>query len=166
MNSKPDFAQFMRDPENDQCAESPVASESPQKRQRVRRLPVPGKPIMRKGEGRTVRILLPDWLIIRLDRKSSEDYVSRGRSRWVDEALLQLIQYPSWRELLFAQSIPVPDMRIRQFKLSPRGAEALDSAIRAVREEDPFLEGVISEIIRTAISQRLLRSPGGIGDLG
>jgi hypothetical protein len=113
-----------------------------------------------------VRILLPDWLITRLDQKSIQDYGSRGRSRWVDEALLQLIQYPSWRELLFAQSIPVPDTRIRQFKLSPRGAEALDIAIRSVREEDPFLEGVISEIIRTAISQRLLRSAGGMGDRG
>jgi len=92
------------------------------------------------------------------------EYGKRGGSRWVDEAVIQLIGYKSWNELLIAKS-EVTDGKIKQFNLSPRGADALERAIEVIRRGDPYFEGVISEIVRSAIAQRLLRS-GYMGKSG
>lgn len=124
-------------------------------------LRVPGNPVVERDIGRVVRVILPEWLIIKMERSADVSYGKRGQSRWVDEALIQLIAYPEWDELLFGQSINTGG-RIKQFRLSPTGTNALDEAIRKVRQSDPFVEGVISEVIRTAISQRLLRSRDGL----
>ncbi|MFN2348802.1 MAG: hypothetical protein ABR558_04395 [Thioalkalivibrio sp.] len=98
---------------------------------------------------------------MKMESSADAHYGKRGRSRWVDEAVIQLITYPEWDQLLFGQSTNSGG-KIKQFRLSPAGSNALDRAIRTVRESDPFVEGVISELIRTAISQRLLRSRDGL----
>lgn len=126
-------------------------------------LKVPGNPVVNTGKGRAVRVSLPEWLIEAIDHRVKEEYGSRGRSRWVDEAVIQLIEYPSWTDMLSRQQ-PSADIqtRIKQFNLSQTGSDALDRAILEARREDPYLEGVISEIVRTAVSQRIFRSPGGL----
>lgn len=114
-------------------------------------------PITEEGASRTVRVILPLWLLDALEDQVRREYGPRGHSRWVDEAVIQLLTYPEWAELHVAPSDPRPG-KAKTFTLSPRGAAALDEAIRIVRTNNPWFEGVISEILRTAIAQRLLRS--------
>lgn len=117
---------------------------------------------MGQAQGRAVRVVIPAWLLREMDAQVEEEYGKRGRSRWVDEAVIDLVQYPDWKDCLFApnSALGTEGGSTKQFSLSPAGAEALEKAIAEVRRDNPYVEGVISEIVRTAISQRLLRPRG------
>lgn len=91
-------------------------------------------------------------------RVISDGYGMRGKSRWIIEAiedLLQLSDYPTLADI-------ADDMdkvsEIISIRLSEELMLKLDQAIIQVRRHYPAMEGVKSNLIRASIMQRLLRS--------
>lgn len=104
-----------------------------------------------------VRANLPNWLLADFEPHVIKEYGLRGLSRWVDEAIIQLVQYPMWNELLYSMP-PAHYNQLRTYSLTPRGSAALDAAIITIRKGAPLAEGVRTGVVYTAIAQRLLRA--------
>ncbi len=92
------------------------------------------------------------------ERVIKDDYGMRGKSKWVSEAIMQLLEMDSFPELVnYGDEMHGFD-KVETVVLEYPVKLALDEAIVAVRRKFPILEGVKSRIVRTAILQRLLRT--------
>jgi metal-responsive CopG/Arc/MetJ family transcriptional regulator len=88
----------------------------------------------------------------------SDGYGMRGKSKWIIEAVEDLLKIPDYPSLV---DIAV-DMDHLTEVVSIRLPEALilkiDDAIINVRREYPAMEAVKSNLVRASIMQRLIRS--------
>ena len=106
-----------------------------------------------------ISFVIPTGLQQELAERTVKDgYGLRGKSKWVSEAidnLLNINNYPElvnysdeMRNLKAVETITVDKL----LKLS------LNNSVIVIRKQYPMLEGLQSRIVRTAILQRLLRS--------
>lgn len=90
-------------------------------------------------------------------RVIADGYGARGKSKWIAEAIDNLLRLENFIELVKISE------ELRGFKkwetitVDKPLKKALDSAMLSIRKEHPDLEGVQSHIIRTSIIQRILR---------
>ncbi|MEA3413568.1 MAG: hypothetical protein U9R74_18855 [Pseudomonadota bacterium] len=114
----------------------------------------------RPGKRTTVR--LPHRLKQDMVRRMvDDDYGLRGKSRWICEAVEQLLGRTGWTdEMLGDYLLESDDTDV--VTLTPHAVEIINRAIPAAIEEYPVLKGgAQSAIIRTAINARVM----GFGEL-
>jgi hypothetical protein len=95
-------------------------------------------------------------------RVISDGYGMRGKSRWIIEAiedLLQLSDYPTLADIADDMDQLSEMITIR---LSEDLMTKLDRAIIQVRKHYPAMEGVKSNLIRASIIQRLIRCTASV----
>jgi len=85
-------------------------------------------------------------------------YGLRGKSRWVCEAISQLLEIKTFIELVNYSTTMHNFNRKETVVIDESLKIILNDAIVQVRKEYPTFEGVQSSIIRTAIIQRLIRN--------
>jgi hypothetical protein len=85
-------------------------------------------------------------------------YGMHGKSRWVSEAIEQLLAIDCYYELVDIGDGIGSLIAVESFYLTYEVKHQLDRALVVVRSHYPTMEGVQSCIIRTSIIQRLLRS--------
>ena len=85
-------------------------------------------------------------------------YGMRGKSRWVEEAISQLLAIKDFHELVDIGDEISELEAVESIYLTLGLKKDLDSALIVVRQFYPSMEGVQSCIIRTSIIQRLLRA--------
>lgn len=92
-----------------------------------------------------------------LHRVVEGGYGLRGKSRWVKEAIEQLLLLENfWEYVQLAEDME--DLtRSVSIRLPETLAKALEDALIRVRNVYPAIEGVKSLIIRASIMQRLIR---------
>lgn len=105
----------------------------------------------------TIRIPLP------LEKKLlsavvDSNYGMRGKSRWVEEAILNLLNTEGYSDHVNwdLTSENREKTKIMSLSFDKNTMDKLDSAVVEVRKYYPKLEGVKSRIIRAAIMQRVL----------
>jgi len=87
-----------------------------------------------------------------------QTYGKRGKSRWICEAIENLLKKEDFIELVQLDITPANLCQYpEQFTATQTIRNLLDKKIIECRRECPQLEGVQSAIIRTAVIQRLLR---------
>lgn len=86
-----------------------------------------------------------------------QGYDLKGKSKWVSEAVYQLLDMPNYSELVMISSQMDGFEKLDSISIEADLKEKLDMAILVVRKGFPSLEGVQSKLLRTAIVQRLLR---------
>lgn len=84
-------------------------------------------------------------------------YGMRGKSKWVSEAIAQLLGIKGFHELVDIGDEMEGLVDVESFYLTSELKELLDLALIKVRQFYPTMEGVQSCIIRTSIIQRLIR---------
>jgi hypothetical protein len=87
----------------------------------------------------------------------ADGYGMRGKSRWISEAIAQLLSIHNFPELVDIGDELSGLYDVEAIYLTPELKNLLDQALIAVRKNYPSMEGVQSCIIRTSIMQRLLR---------
>ncbi len=95
-------------------------------------------------------------------RVINDGYGMRGKSRWIIEAiedLLQLSDYPTLADIADDMDQLSEMITIR---LSEDLMTKLDRAIIQVRKHYPAMEGVKSNLIRASIIQRLIRCTASV----
>jgi hypothetical protein len=93
-----------------------------------------------------------------LTRLVDEGYGLRGKSRWIGEAIKQLLVLPGYHQYVDIADEMNGHSEIETIMLAPELKQQLNAALLEVRRQYPQLEGVQSRIIRSSIMQRLLRS--------
>lgn len=88
----------------------------------------------------------------------AEGYGLRGKSRWISEAIKQLLNRQNYPELVDIGDGLAGLVDVEAIYLTPELKKSLDQALIVVRTVYPTMEGVQSCIIRTSIIQRLLRN--------
>lgn len=88
----------------------------------------------------------------------SDGYGMRGKSKWVGEAIENLLKLGSYPDLVTLGDEMKGFEKVETITVERTLKKALDHAIHDTRKQYPLLEGVQSRIIRTSIVQRLLRS--------
>lgn len=87
----------------------------------------------------------------------AEGYGLKGKSRWVAEAITQLLQNPNFAEFVSLNKQMSGLEKSESVVLDNALTKKLEEAILHVRKIFPTLDGLQSCIIRTAIIQRCLR---------
>lgn len=101
---------------------------------------------------------LPEAVLIDIREKMiSQGYDLKGKSRWVSEAVSDLLEINNFCEL-----VNINDQMDGFHKLDSVSVDKdlkikVDNAIIEIRRNFPSIEGVQSKLLRTAIVQRLLR---------
>jgi hypothetical protein len=101
---------------------------------------------------------LPEAILV--DIKNSmmqEGYDLRGKSKWISEAIYQLLYMPNYIDLVMINDQMDGFEKVDAVSIEADLKERLDKAILEIRKAFPIVEGVQSKILRTAIVQRLLR---------
>ncbi len=113
--------------------------------------------IMQEKKMRTT-IRLPQRVRLELQQRVvSAGYGLRGKSRWVAEAIEQLLELPDYPDYVDIAE-EMSDLTATEVIQLPIELKArLDHALIEVRTHYPTLEGVQSCLVRSAIMQRLLR---------
>lgn len=90
----------------------------------------------------------------------SDGYGLRGKSKWVYEAIEQLIELTDFAELVSINDEMTPSIKGKSETIVVDDVikRKIDFAVISTRKEYPALEGVQSRIVRTAIIQRMLRT--------
>lgn len=91
-------------------------------------------------------------------RVISDGYGMRGKSKWVAEAITNLLSTKNFPELVSYSDEMQGFDKIDTLVIEPELKRELEHAVLLIRKQFPVMEGVVSRIIRTAILQRLLRS--------
>ena len=86
-----------------------------------------------------------------------EGYDLKGKSKWISEAIQQLLCMGSYTDLVKINDEMRVFGKVDTFSIDKLLKKQLDEAVVNVRKKYPAIEGVQSRIIRTAIVQRLLR---------
>jgi len=85
-------------------------------------------------------------------------YGLRGKSRWVSEAIEALLVTNNYPELVNINEIMHGFEKVETIVIDYSLKVKLDKAIIEIRQSYPILEGVQSNLVRTAILQKLLRT--------
>lgn len=105
-------------------------------------------------------LTVPRKLKTDIDRRViDEGYGLRGKSKWISEAIEDLISLPDYTDYVEIEEFSRLEDKIA-FYLEPHLEKELQTAVAVVRKKHLTLEGVRSKIMRTAIIQKLVR--GGI----
>ena len=91
-------------------------------------------------------------------RIAAEGYGLRGKSKWVSEAIDQLLNLNNFTDLVMYSEEMQGFQKTETIVIDALLKQQLDDAILKVRLDHPRLEGVQSAIARTAIVQRFLRT--------
>lgn len=106
-----------------------------------------------------VSFVVPEALQKEMRQQVIEDgYGMRGKSKWIAEAINDLLQLNNYAELVKLSEEMKGFEKQETIAINKDLKRALDKASISIRREYPILEGVQSHIIRTSIMQRLLRS--------
>ena len=89
-------------------------------------------------------------------------YGVRGTTRWVEEALSDLLAHPS-----FATKVGVGELNAvfdatKALRLTPAARTMLEDGIRRYRRINPLAEGLSSQILRAAIKLRLEKDAAAV----
>ena len=87
-----------------------------------------------------------------------EGYGLRGKSKWITEAVENLLGLKDFLELISYSDEMHGFDQIETVVVEYSLKLKIDKAIVQIRKEFPTIEGVKSRIMRTAILQRILRS--------
>jgi metal-responsive CopG/Arc/MetJ family transcriptional regulator len=106
-----------------------------------------------------ISLVIPDNLQKEFRQQVIEDgYGMRGKSKWVTEAISNLLQLENFIDLVKLSEELRGFEKLETITVEKHLKKALDIAMLSVRKKHPDLEGVQSHIIRTSIMQRILRS--------
>lgn len=86
-----------------------------------------------------------------------DGYGLRGKSKWVSEAVLSLLEVKNFPELVSYSDELCGFQKAETVVIDYELKQKLQDAVKQVRHKHPLLEGVKSRVLRTAILQRLLR---------
>lgn len=95
-------------------------------------------------------------------RVISDGYGMRGKSRWLIEAIENLLSMPDYPTLVDIAGDMDQLSEIISIRLPEKLMDKLDQAIIQVRRHFPAMEGVKSNLIRASIIQRLIRQPTSV----
>jgi len=105
-----------------------------------------------------ISFVLPKNLQCELREKVIRDgYDMKGKSRWVAEAIDNLLETESFPDLVKLNDEMKGFEKLESVVVSKELKKQLDDSVINVRRVYPAIEGVQSRIVRTAIMQRLLR---------
>jgi hypothetical protein len=85
-----------------------------------------------------------------------EGYDLKGKSRWVSEAIGNLLTLETYADLVKINDEMSGFDKLESVVIAPHLKKQLDDAVIEVRKKYPAIEGVQSRILRAAIMQRLL----------
>jgi hypothetical protein len=86
-----------------------------------------------------------------------EGYDLKGKSRWVSEAIGDLLTLQTYADLVkINDEMSGFEKKMESVVIARDLKQQLDDAVIQVRKKYPAIEGVQSRILRTAIMQRLL----------
>jgi len=88
----------------------------------------------------------------------TDGYSMREKSRWVTEAITQLLAMENFKDLVQYGDEMHHFQKMETFVIPSELKGQLDKAAIDIRRHYPLLEGVQSRVIRTSILQRLIRS--------
>jgi hypothetical protein len=98
---------------------------------------------------------LPSTLRDSMRLAAKERYGIKGKSRWVREAIDELLQEdPALRSVGLAEDLMHHDA-LDVVNLGDELRERIEAAMTVLRRQDPLMKGVQSVIIRAAIRRRL-----------
>ncbi|MGE3920539.1 MAG: hypothetical protein AB7F64_06310 [Gammaproteobacteria bacterium] len=92
------------------------------------------------------------------ERVIKDGYGFRGKSKWISEAVENLLKYKDFTELISYSDEMYGFDKIETAVLDYPLKLKIDKAAILIRKEFPMLEGIKSRILRTAVLQRILRS--------
>lgn len=91
------------------------------------------------------------------ERMISQGYDFKGKSKWISEAVVDLLKATNFCELVNINEQMSGFQKLDSVSVDQDLKIRLDNAIIEIRRHFPSIEGVQSKILRTAIVQRLLR---------
>ncbi len=101
---------------------------------------------------------IPEGVLIDIrERMVSEGYDLKGKSKWISEAVNELLATDNFSELVNINDQMQNFGKLDSISIDQELKTKLDNAIIEIRRNFPSIEGVQSKILRTAIVQRLLR---------
>ena len=92
------------------------------------------------------------------ERIVKDGYSLREKSKWISEAVEELLSYKDFLELMSYSDEMYGFDKVETVVVDYILRTKIDKAVVHVRKEFPSIEGVKSRILRTAILQRILRS--------
>lgn len=92
------------------------------------------------------------------ERVVADGYGMRGKSRWVREAIENLLANPDCGELVSLSDEAVGKTNSISVRLPQELFLEMEKEVIDIRRNHPEIEGIKSKIVRTAIIQRLIRS--------
>lgn len=105
-----------------------------------------------------VSYCLPEAILTDIKNAMVKDgYDLKGKSKWVSEAIYQLLSMPNYSELVTINSQMDGFEKLDSISIDKTLKLELDNAVLLIKKEFPVIEGVQSKLLRTAIVQRLLR---------
>ena len=93
-----------------------------------------------------------------LERVIKDGYGMRGKSRWINEAILQFLNLENYPELTDIAGDLEEKTDVISFRIPEELMLKIENSIKTIRKEYPIMEGVKSNIIRASILQRLIRT--------
>lgn len=91
------------------------------------------------------------------ERMIKDKYHMKSKSRWVSEAINELLTTQSYPDLVKLSDEMKGFEKLESVVISHDLKKQLDEAVINIRKKYPALEGVQSRIVRTALVQRLLK---------
>lgn len=106
-----------------------------------------------------ITFVVPELLQNELRRQVIHDgYGMRGKSKWVTEAVQQLLDHADYVSLSYLSDEMNGFDKTETITVDEELKNKLEKAILETRKHYPMLEGVQSRLLRTSIMQRILRS--------
>lgn len=101
---------------------------------------------------------IPEGILVDVrERMVSEGYDLKGKSKWISEAVHELLATDNFSDLVNINEQMQNFHKLDSISIEQELKSKLDNAIIEIRRNFPSIEGVQSKILRTAIVQRLLR---------
>lgn len=85
-----------------------------------------------------------------------DGYTLKGKSRWVTEAIEQLLKINNYIDLVKVNDEMAGFEKFESVLVDRELKRKLEESVICIRQKYPEIEGVQSRILRTAILQRLL----------
>ena len=104
---------------------------------------------------------LPSGLRDKMRDKARQLYGAKGKSRWVREAVIELLNSEPVLQSVGAGEDLVQNNVIDVVDLGDELPQRMERAMVLLRRQDPLMEGVQSAIIRAAIRRRLASDDPG-----
>ncbi len=105
-----------------------------------------------------ISYFLPEAILIDVkETMMKQGYDLKGKSKWVSEAIHELLQFTNFSELVMLNAQMQGFEKLDSISIDSTLKTKLDETVIEIRKQFPSIEGVQSKILRTAIVQRLLR---------